>query len=377
MPAGTPSTTRTHISALRPPPRAARPAEERLIGWRGETHRLPHGRVRNASAGAGADGGMRDDQLPWAEALSWRPRALAYHNVISDGEARRLMRLAVPTMKRSTVVGANGSSVEDNYRTSYGTFVRRNSDPLVTALAARIAAWVGVDPRHAEDLQVLRYGVGQYYHQHMDVLQNDQAGPRVATVLVYFMTPDEGGETSFPSTGPDDWLDPAARERFSAELSACAKGHVAVKPRRGDALAFWSIQPDGRSQDGASMHEGCPVVRGVKWTGTLWFHAKPFRPESYEYSPDGAPPDPGTCTDSDARCADWAASGECEKNPSYMLGGASDPGMCRRSCKACVACAGPEDRACYDENRRRAGYLVLNAEELEAVRGDAAAAPPR
>ena len=28
-------------------------------------------------------------------------------------------------MKRSTVVGAGGKSVEDNYRTSYGTFLRR------------------------------------------------------------------------------------------------------------------------------------------------------------------------------------------------------------------------------------------------------------
>lgn len=37
--------------------------------------------------------------------------------------------------------------------------------------------------------QVLRYDVGQYYHQHMDVLSNDQAGPRVATVLLYFNTP--------------------------------------------------------------------------------------------------------------------------------------------------------------------------------------------
>lgn len=32
---------------------------------------------------------------------------------------------AAPSMKRSTVVGANGSSVEDDYRTSFGTFLNR------------------------------------------------------------------------------------------------------------------------------------------------------------------------------------------------------------------------------------------------------------
>lgn len=77
-----------------------------------------------------------------------------YHNFLSDEECRHLVKLAVPTMKRSTVVGANGSSVEDNYRTSYGTFVRRNVDELVTKIEERVAQWVGIDPVHAEDLQV-------------------------------------------------------------------------------------------------------------------------------------------------------------------------------------------------------------------------------
>lgn len=77
--------------------------------------------------------------------------------------------------------------------------------------------------------QVLRYDVGQYYHRHMDVLSNDQAGARVATVLLYFNNPEHGGETSFPSTKDDSWVDPAARQKYSAELSDCAQGHVAYK----------------------------------------------------------------------------------------------------------------------------------------------------
>ena len=37
----------------------------------------------------------------------------------------------------------------------------------------------------------------------------------------------------------------------------------------GDALLFYTLKPDG-SQDDASIHTGCPVLQGVKWTATKW-----------------------------------------------------------------------------------------------------------
>lgn len=40
----------------------------------------------------------------------------------------------------------------------------------------------------------------------------------------------------------------------------------AAKAKKGDALLFFSLKPDGKL-DAASMHTGCPVVKGVKWTG--------------------------------------------------------------------------------------------------------------
>lgn len=36
---------------------------------------------------------------------------------------------------------------------------------------------------------------------------------------------------------------------------------ICRRPKRGDLLIFWSIKPDGRTQDPYSLHEGCPVVR--------------------------------------------------------------------------------------------------------------------
>lgn len=46
----------------------------------------------------------------------------------------------------------------------------------------------------------------------------------------------------------------------------------AVKARKGNALLFFSMKPDG-SFDGASLHSGCPVLRGEKWSATKWIHS--------------------------------------------------------------------------------------------------------
>lgn len=46
----------------------------------------------------------------------------------------------------------------------------------------------------------------------------------------------------------------------------------------GDALLFYSLLPGGQS-DYTSMHTGCPVLKGSKWTATKWIHTIPFHPE--------------------------------------------------------------------------------------------------
>ena len=47
----------------------------------------------------------------------------------------------------------------------------------------------------------------------------------------------------------------------------------------GDALLFYSLGPDGKTQDPTSMHTGCPIIKGTKWTATKWIHSGPFHPE--------------------------------------------------------------------------------------------------
>jgi prolyl 4-hydroxylase len=63
----------------------------------------------------------------------------------------------------------------------------------------------------------------------------------------------------------------------------------------------------------------------------------------------------------DHHCFAGVAAGECERNYKFMVGSDS-LGRCRRSCKACEACAA-HDKACCDRNRHRAGYLVTAEDE--------------
>lgn len=82
--------------------------EEKLFGWKGDTYK-PSWKLKPETI----------------RLVSWKPRAFIYENFISEAEAQHVADVASTSMKRSTVVGENGSSVVDNYRTSYGTFIAR------------------------------------------------------------------------------------------------------------------------------------------------------------------------------------------------------------------------------------------------------------
>ncbi|GFR42774.1 hypothetical protein Agub_g3735 [Astrephomene gubernaculifera] len=340
--------------------------EERLIGWQGETYTHSHGPPDEWALTLDEPEGV-----PWVETVSWSPRVFVYHNFLSSAECRHIKRVAAPMMKQSSVVGQNGSSVLDTYRTSYGTFVKRRHDPVIERVLRRVAAWTKTPVENQEDLQVLRYGVGQKYGAHTDSLIDDS--PRMATVLLYLHDTEEGGETAFTSPAAS-WLDPQLEERLGP-FSECARGHVAFRPKKGDALMFWSIKPDG-THDPLSMHTGCPVVRGVKWTATSWVHTMPYNYE--DYLKQGNPGkggrgsggdeeregEPGACEDFHSQCSTWASSGECSKNPTYMNAN------CGRACRRCEPCdadqlSGTERLACINRNRKKLGFLVYDTTELE------------
>ncbi|KAI4390000.1 hypothetical protein MLD38_002159 [Melastoma candidum] len=218
--------------------------------------------------------GRRGEQ--WTEVLSWEPRAFLYHNFLSKEECEYLIGLAKPRIAKSTVVDdATGKSKDSNVRTSFGMFLSRGQDRIIRSIEKRIAEFTHIPVEHGEGLQILQYGHGQKYEPHHDYFNDPfnikNGGQRMATMLMYLNDVEEGGETVFP----------AANSNFSSvpwwnELSDCGKRGLAVKPRMGNAVLFWSMKPDG-TVDPRSLHGSCPVIKGTKWSAPKWMHVHEYK----------------------------------------------------------------------------------------------------
>ncbi|ERN07494.1 hypothetical protein AMTRI_Chr12g275520 [Amborella trichopoda] len=256
--------------------------------------------------------------------ISWRPRAFVYEGFLTDEECDHLVFLAKSELKHSAVAdNISGKSKLSEVRTSSGMFIRKGKDPIVARIEDKIAAWTFLPKENGEDLQVLRYEHGQKYDAHHDYFSDKvniaRGGHRLATVLMYLSDVAKGGETVFPQA---EIKERRKNHVVDETLSECGRQGVAVKPRKGDALLFFSLFPNA-SIDEVSLHGGCPVLEGEKWSATKWIHV-----DSFDRNVD-------TCKDENERCEKWAALGECKNNPEYMVGSAEVPGACRRSCKVC------------------------------------------
>ncbi|RMZ52248.1 hypothetical protein APUTEX25_001638 [Auxenochlorella protothecoides] len=288
-------------------------------------------------------------QRPWIEQISWRPRAYLYHNFLSEAEADHVVTLAKPHITRSSVLN-DDDSVSDAHevRTSYGTFLRSAQDEVISGIEERVSRWVHLPVSHMEDMQVLKYVDGQKYDAHWDERAAEDGTPvgggsrRICTVLMYLSDVEYGGETAFPG---GFWLDAAVQNR--TEFSACAAKGPAALARKGDAIMFWDMKPDGVTLDRYSLHTGCPVLAGEKWSSTFWIHDNPFRrsPGSLLADIDSAPAP--ACEDQSTTCATLLAGREgapCLEDQAAR---------CRRSCGRCCQAG---DVLC----ERRAKRIVAN-----------------
>lgn len=190
--------------------------------------------------------------------VSEEPRILLIEEFLSHAECDALVRLAAPSLKRSTVVCDDGSLEAHAARTSRGMYFQRAQLPIVDRIEKRIEEAFGHPVVNGEGFQVLHYAEGAEYKPHYDYFDpalpgtaqhTKSGGNRIATVLLYLNQPDEGGETVFPDLG------------------------LKVQPLKGGALYFAYPDP---SPDSLSLHGGAPVVRGEKFVATKWIRERAY-----------------------------------------------------------------------------------------------------
>ncbi|XP_065867596.1 prolyl 4-hydroxylase 1 isoform X1 [Euphorbia lathyris] len=203
------------------------------------------------------------------EIVSWSPRIIVLHNFLSVEECDYLRALASPRLQVSTVVDSKtGKGIKSNVRTSSGMFLNPDEReyPMVQAIEKRISVYSHVPVENGERLQILRYEKDQFYRPHHDYFSDTfnikRGGQRVATMLMYLSDNVEGGETFFPGAG-------------SGECTCGGKmvQGLSIKPNKGDAVLFWSMGLDGQS-DPKSLHGGCEVLSGEKWSATKWMRQR-------------------------------------------------------------------------------------------------------
>eukprot|EP00268_Persea_americana_P052248 TRINITY_DN5842_c0_g1_i1.p1 TRINITY_DN5842_c0_g1~~TRINITY_DN5842_c0_g1_i1.p1 ORF type:complete len:244 (-),score=38.42 TRINITY_DN5842_c0_g1_i1:422-1153(-) len=185
---------------------------------------------------------------------------------------------------------------------------------------------------NGEPMRILHYGIKEEFKPHFDVYQDISqsafSGNRVATVFMFLSNVTQGGEIILPH------LQIKGSQSKDTTWSDCAKSEYGIKAIKGNALLLFNLHLNATT-DNCSLHGSCPVVKGEKWSATKWIRAKAFDVRKYSISVSSSSSDGEECTDEDDNCPQWAATGECQKNPVFMLGTPDYYGTCRKSCQIC------------------------------------------
>ena len=221
--------------------------------------RTASGSVSAERARVGRSVGERLAATPGAEpAIIGHAQAFVFPDFLDRAACQTLVDMIESDRRPSTILtDRNGYDV--GFRTSDSCDMDRY-DPRVAAADARIADLLGIPHQFGETIQGQRYAPGQHFRAHHDFFHETQSywadmkacgGQRTWTAMVYLNDVEEGGATWFPQAG------------------------LRVAPRRGLLLAWNNMNPDG-SPNMLTLHEGMPVVTGVKYIITKWFRERPW-----------------------------------------------------------------------------------------------------
>jgi prolyl 4-hydroxylase len=191
-----------------------------------------------------------------------RPWVISFENFLTADEVAALIQHGYEEeYKRSEDVGeeqldGSFSSTKSSDRTSENAWCSAQKGcrykEVPQRILDRMSAVVGIPESNSEDLQLLKYEAGQFYHTHHDYIphQKDRnCGPRILTFFLYLSDVVKGGGTNFPDLG------------------------ITIQPKTGRALLWPSTLNDKpMEKDKRTKHQALPVEEGVKFGANAWIH---------------------------------------------------------------------------------------------------------
>jgi TPR repeat protein len=186
------------------------------------------------------------------ETISRDPRLLLQHGFATTEECAHLMAMVSPDLSDPTRYARGHAYADAGLFDGEGVpLTPTNADPVVRCLERRTALALERPASHCEPYSVIRYLPGQQYKPHVDYFVpeqlalnrerfGDDAGQRLATILIYLRAPERGGGTRFLDAG------------------------LTVTGEHGSAIIHWNCTPDGRP-DPRTTHAGLPIEAGEKW----------------------------------------------------------------------------------------------------------------
>lgn len=192
------------------------------------------------------------------EHLHRSPDVVMFHDFITDIESKHLQQLAKSKIRRAMVGHRENPEVTEERVGKTAWFFDNSEEPIIDKISRRVSDVTGLETKHpaAEALQLSNYGLGGHYNAHYDhnvdrlnksedSVMIQEAGDRMATLMIYLNSVEAGGATVFPDL------------------------NLGTRPVKNAAVFWYNYKHSGVSEP-KSLHAGCPVLIGEKWVANKW-----------------------------------------------------------------------------------------------------------
>jgi len=174
-------------------------------------------------------------------------------NFLTDSECDELVEFANQKKYQTSLTTAG---LLESHRKSNQIWINDSEHHIVQKISDLSTTITGITQDHMEPLQMLRYGVGEYFYEHYDAYISENplvSLDRIYTIIIYLNNGYKGGITHFN------------------------KLNYNVKPEKGKAVIFKSlINAELPTLIDKSQHQGCEVYSGTKYICNKWIRIKTF-----------------------------------------------------------------------------------------------------